>query len=264
MSDPATTAPTEPTAHRSNHDDYAQIEVCRSQPPRSAGHALARRPELDNALQTARAGDQLVVTKLDRLGRSLEHLIELSNDLQRREVDLVVLDQGIDTSTAIGRMFSKSSARLPSSLLSRHAVMSERTRDGLAAAEPAAGSAAPTQTPTEAGRTSPTDVRPDRRTRPQQIHRRPDRRRVRRQPPHHLPLPRSGAQGRRTCLLKLRSLFPAAHGRWTVPCGVSDHRASSSARPGYRPPYLCGNFHRAGVTDSCSVETPSYFLLSVS
>ncbi len=46
-----------------------------------------------------------MVTKLDRLGRSLEHLIELSNDLQRRGVDLVVLDQGIDTSTAVGRMF---------------------------------------------------------------------------------------------------------------------------------------------------------------
>jgi len=47
---------------------------------------------------------------------------------------LVVLDQGIDTSTAIGRMFFKSSARSPTSLLSRHALMSERTRDGLAAA----------------------------------------------------------------------------------------------------------------------------------
>jgi hypothetical protein len=46
-----------------------------------------------------------VVTKLDRLGRSLEHLTELSNDLQHREVDLVVLDYGIDTSTAVGRMF---------------------------------------------------------------------------------------------------------------------------------------------------------------
>jgi len=44
VSDPATTAPTEPTAHRSNHDDYAQIEVCRSRPPRSAGHALSLAP----------------------------------------------------------------------------------------------------------------------------------------------------------------------------------------------------------------------------
>lgn len=53
----------------------------------------------------ARAGDQLVITKLDRLGRSLERLIALSGELQARGVDLVVLDQGIDTSTAVGRMF---------------------------------------------------------------------------------------------------------------------------------------------------------------
>ena len=71
-----------------------------------ASGKLARRPGLDKALLSAsRAGDQLVVTKLDRLGRSLEHLIALSKDLQERKVDLVVLDQGIDTSTAIGRMF---------------------------------------------------------------------------------------------------------------------------------------------------------------
>jgi hypothetical protein len=48
---------------------------------------LARRPGLDQALLVARRGDQLVVTKLDRLGRSLEHLIELSKDLQSRGVD---------------------------------------------------------------------------------------------------------------------------------------------------------------------------------
>lgn len=46
-----------------------------------------------------------MVTKLDRLGRSLENLIELAKGLQARGVDLVVLDQGIDTSTAVGRMF---------------------------------------------------------------------------------------------------------------------------------------------------------------
>jgi hypothetical protein len=71
-----------------------------------ASGKLATRPELDKALLVAeRAGDQLVVTKLDRLGRSLEHLIELSALLQARGVDLVVLDQGIDTSTAVGRLF---------------------------------------------------------------------------------------------------------------------------------------------------------------
>jgi DNA invertase Pin-like site-specific DNA recombinase len=97
-----------------------------------ASGKLARRPELDKALHSAnRAGDQFVITKLDRLGRSLEHLIELSNDLQRRGVDLVVLDQGIDTSTAVGRMFFHI---LGSIAEFEHALMSERTMDGLAAA----------------------------------------------------------------------------------------------------------------------------------
>jgi DNA invertase Pin-like site-specific DNA recombinase len=70
-----------------------------------ASGKLARRPELDKALLVARAGDRLVVTKLDRLGRSLEHLIALSKELQVRDINLVVLDQGIDTATAVGRMF---------------------------------------------------------------------------------------------------------------------------------------------------------------
>ncbi|MGO4612718.1 recombinase family protein [Nocardia sp. 2YAB30] len=78
-----------------------------------------------------RPKDQLVVTKLDRLGRSLEHLIELSKTLQDRGVDLVMLDQGIDTSTAVGRMFFQILGAIAEF---EHALMSERTRDGLAAA----------------------------------------------------------------------------------------------------------------------------------
>ena len=92
---------------------------------------LAKRPKLDEALQALSAGDQIVITKLDRLGRSLEHLIELSNELQRRQIDLVVLDQGIDTSTAVGRMFFQILGAIAEF---EHALMSERTRDGLAAA----------------------------------------------------------------------------------------------------------------------------------
>jgi DNA invertase Pin-like site-specific DNA recombinase len=75
-----------------------------------ASGKLARRPELDKALLVAcRRGDQLVITKLDRLGRSLEHLIDLSAELQKRGVDLVavcqndaaVLELGDDTLKAI-------------------------------------------------------------------------------------------------------------------------------------------------------------------
>lgn len=97
-----------------------------------ASGTLARRPELDKALLAAnRAGDQLVVTKLDRLGRSLEHLIELSKQLQAKQVDLVVLDQGIDTSTAVGRLFFSIIGAIAEF---EHALMSERTIDGLSAA----------------------------------------------------------------------------------------------------------------------------------
>jgi DNA invertase Pin-like site-specific DNA recombinase len=97
-----------------------------------ASGKLARRPELDKAVFSAnRPGDQIVVTKLDRLGRSLEHLIELSKLLQARGVALVVLDQGIDTSTAVGRMFFQILGAIAEF---EHALMSERTMDGLAAA----------------------------------------------------------------------------------------------------------------------------------
>lgn len=97
-----------------------------------ASGKLARRPELDKALLTAnRPGDVLVVTKLDRLGRSLEHLIAMSQQLQDGGVDLVVLDQGIDTSTAVGRLFFSIIGAIAEF---EHALMSERTRDGLAAA----------------------------------------------------------------------------------------------------------------------------------
>lgn len=96
-----------------------------------ASGKLAKRPQLDEALQALSAGDQIVITKLDRLGRSLEHLIELSKELQHRQIDLVVLDQGIDTSTAVGRMFFQILGAIAEF---EHALMSERTRDGLAAA----------------------------------------------------------------------------------------------------------------------------------
>jgi len=64
-----------------------------------ASGTLASRPELDKGLLSANRGsDQLVITKLDRLGRSLENLTALSSQLPDEQIDLVVLDQGINTS----------------------------------------------------------------------------------------------------------------------------------------------------------------------
>lgn len=92
---------------------------------------LASRPELDKALVAVRQDDQLVITKLDRLGRSLRNLIDLSDLLDRKGVNLVVLDQGIDTATPAGVLFFHILGAIAEF---EHSLMAERTRQGLAAA----------------------------------------------------------------------------------------------------------------------------------
>jgi DNA invertase Pin-like site-specific DNA recombinase len=96
-----------------------------------ASGKLASRPELDKALAGLRQDDALVVTKLDRLGRSLKNLIEMSEWLKEQGVALIVLDQGIDTSTPIGRMFYQILGAVAE--FERELIV-ERTKDGLQAA----------------------------------------------------------------------------------------------------------------------------------
>lgn len=96
-----------------------------------ASGKLDRRPQLDAALDYLRPGDQLVVTKLDRLGRSLRHLLNLMADLERREVDLQVIDQGLDTSTPAGKLIF---AVIGAVAEFERDLISERTLAGLAAA----------------------------------------------------------------------------------------------------------------------------------
>ena len=82
-------------------------------------------------LRLLRDGDTLVITRLDRLGRSLLHLVTLGAQLRDRGIGLQVIEQGIDTSTAEGRaMFGMLSvlAELQRELIAAN------TRDGLAAA----------------------------------------------------------------------------------------------------------------------------------
>ena len=63
-----------------------------------------KRYELETALRTVREGDVLVVTKLDRLARSMQDLLSIAKRLQKKGVDLRVIDQSIDTGTAEGRL----------------------------------------------------------------------------------------------------------------------------------------------------------------
>ena len=62
------------------------------------------RPELERCLDYIRTGDTLVITKLDRLARSVIHLAQIADKFQREGIELIVIDQSIDTSTSTGRL----------------------------------------------------------------------------------------------------------------------------------------------------------------
>jgi DNA invertase Pin-like site-specific DNA recombinase len=62
-------------------------------------------PRLTEVLNYVRHGDSLVITRLDRLARSTYHLTRIAQELRDKGIDLVVLDQNIDTSTPTGKLF---------------------------------------------------------------------------------------------------------------------------------------------------------------
>lgn len=92
---------------------------------------LASRPRWDACREYLRPGDTLVITKLDRLGRSVKNLIEISGWLGEAKVELKVIDQAIDTTTIEGRLFF---AILAAIAEFEHELIVQRTKDGLAAA----------------------------------------------------------------------------------------------------------------------------------
>ncbi len=109
---------------------YARVSTGDQNPDHASG-AKASRPQLDAILRNLRDGDVLVVTRLDRLGRSVLHLVQLGAQLRERGIGLRVLEQGIDTSTAEGRaMFGMLSVLAEF----QRELISANTRDGLAAA----------------------------------------------------------------------------------------------------------------------------------
>ncbi|MGP6158602.1 MAG: recombinase family protein [Vulcanimicrobiaceae bacterium] len=94
--------------------------------------ALRSRPRLDHVLAELRAGDTLVVWKLDRLGRSLRHLLEVAETLRERGAALRSLTEHIDTGTAAGKMLY---AVLGAVAQFERDVLRERTVAGMRAAK---------------------------------------------------------------------------------------------------------------------------------
>jgi DNA invertase Pin-like site-specific DNA recombinase len=93
---------------------------------------VAERLQLDAALDYAREGDALVVTKLDRLARSVVHLVSIGERLEAKGVALKVLEQAIDTSTPTGRLMFH---MLGAIAQFERELMLERQREGIAKAK---------------------------------------------------------------------------------------------------------------------------------
>jgi DNA invertase Pin-like site-specific DNA recombinase len=109
----------------------------------------ASRPQLDAMLSRLREGDTVVITRLDRLGRSVANLVALVKDLGDRGVDLIVLTQGIDTSTPGGKLLFHVMAAIAEF---EHDLIAERTKEGLTAAKARGhlGGRKPSYTPQQA------------------------------------------------------------------------------------------------------------------
>lgn len=112
-------------------EDALKKEKCNKIFKDVASGANSDRVGLDKALQFARTGDTLVVWKLDRLGRSLKHLIEVVNTLKERGIYFKSIQESIDTSTSGGKLIFHVFGALAEF---ERDIIRERTMAGLKAA----------------------------------------------------------------------------------------------------------------------------------
>lgn len=94
--------------------------------------AVGKRPQLKAALDFVREGDSLTVTKLDRLARSTQHLLEILDRLKAKRAELSILNLGIDTGTATGKLCVTLIGAVASF---ERELMLERQREGVARAK---------------------------------------------------------------------------------------------------------------------------------
>jgi DNA invertase Pin-like site-specific DNA recombinase len=111
--------------------DALKRAKCRKIYEERASGKNTTRPELDACLKSLREDDTLVIWRLDRLGRSLGDLIELTNELQSRRIDLESLTEKLDTGSPTGKLVFHVFAALAE--FERNLIR-ERTLAGLKAA----------------------------------------------------------------------------------------------------------------------------------
>ena len=128
-------------ARVSTHDQDPQLQLdalekagCQRTWIDRASGAKAARPELEALLSYAREGDVITVWKLDRLGRSLAHLLATAERLEKEGVQLRSITEAIDTTTPSGRLVFHT---LGAVAAFERDLIRERTRAGLAAARAA-------------------------------------------------------------------------------------------------------------------------------
>jgi DNA invertase Pin-like site-specific DNA recombinase len=117
--------------HLTMQEDALKKEGCKEVFTDVASGVKSQRPGLDEALAYLREGDILVVWKLDRLGRSIQHLIETIKSLNERKIGFKCLQENIDTSTSGGKLIFHIFSALAEF---ERDLISERTDAGLKAA----------------------------------------------------------------------------------------------------------------------------------
>ncbi|MGH3401887.1 MAG: recombinase family protein [Streptosporangiaceae bacterium] len=104
----------------------------------------ASRPEWDKLWDQLRPGDKIVATRMTRIGRSLENLLTIVSECDRRGIDIEFLDEDLDTSTSTGRLIF----RIMASISEYQAeLIAENVREGLERARERHGGTLPVRGP---------------------------------------------------------------------------------------------------------------------
>ena len=112
--------------------DALKVAGCEKVVTEKVSGASLKRPKLEKLLRSLDAGDVLTVWRLDRVGRSLPHLLEVVADLKARDVGFQSLNETIDTTTANGELIFHLFASMAQF---ERSLIVERTQAGLMAAK---------------------------------------------------------------------------------------------------------------------------------